>query len=120
MSLVPIADKDTYNALVPTDDAAFSTYAANPKIAALINFVYETAFQETERADLEAVLIPDVLRVSTKIGPVPLEGEEGYSRFGFVGGNTTGGISSGWPNGHRFGDDVIDIALTAVASGAPS
>ena len=28
-----------------------------------------------------------------------------------------GGVSSGWPNGRRFGDDVVDIALTAVASG---
>ena len=49
--------------------------------------------------------------------PVPLLGEPGFSRFGFVGGDTTGGVSSGWPNGRRFGDDVVDIALTAVASG---
>jgi len=26
-------------------------------------------------------------------------------------------ISSGWPNGRRFGDDVVDIALTLLASG---
>ena len=25
--------------------------------------------------------------------------------------------SSGWPNGRRLGDDVADIALTAIASG---
>ena len=25
--------------------------------------------------------------------------------------------SAGWPNGRRIGDDVADIALTAVASG---
>lgn len=116
-ALVAIADKDTYNALVPTDDIAFSSYAANPEIAALINFVYGTSFQETDRQDLVNVFIPDVLRVATTTGPVPLAGDKGYSRFGFVGGDTTGGVSSGWPNGRRFGDDVIDIALTAVASG---
>ena len=63
------------------------------------------------------IFIPDVLRVATTTGPVPLSGDKGYSRFGFVGGDTTGGVSSGWPNGRRFGDDVVDIALTAVASG---
>ncbi|MGJ8637152.1 MAG: DUF4331 domain-containing protein [Phycisphaerales bacterium] len=116
-ALVPIADKDRFNALVPTDDAQFSTYAANPELAALINFVYSTEFETTGRADLEAVFIPDVLRVATSTGPVPLAGQTGFSRFGFVGGDMTGGVSSGWPNGRRFGDDVIDIALTAVASG---
>ena len=26
-------------------------------------------------------------------------------------------MSGGWPNGRRFGDDVVDVALTAIASG---
>ncbi|QKK08716.1 MAG: DUF4331 domain-containing protein [Planctomycetota bacterium] len=116
-ALVAIADKDRYNATSPVDDAQFSAYASDPELAALINLVFGTAFETTNRADLEAIFIPDVLRVATTTGPVPLEGEVGFSRFGFVGGDTTGGVSSGWPNGRRFGDDVIDIALTAVASG---
>jgi len=116
-ALVPFADKDRFNALVPTDDALFETYASNSELAALINIVFGTDFQETERADLVAVFIPDVLRVSTTTGPVTLAGSDEFSRFGFIGGDTTGGISSGWPNGRRFGDDVIDIALTAIASG---
>lgn len=116
-ALVPFADKDLYNALQPTEDSQFSTYASNPELALLINTVYGTSFATEDRADLVAVFIPDVLRVSTQTGPVRLPGEDGYSRFGFVGGDTTGGISSGWPNGRRFGDDVIDIALTAIASG---
>lgn len=116
-ALVPFADKDHYNALQPTGDASFASYASTPELAALINLVFGTSFQATDRADLVAVFIPDVLRVSTETGPVTLPGEEGYSRFGFVGGDTSGGVSSGWPNGRRFGDDVIDIALTAIASG---
>lgn len=116
-ALVPFADKDHYNSLQPTADASFSSYASSPELAALINLVYGTTFQTEDRADLVAVFIPDVLRVSTETGPVTLPGEKGYSRFGFVGGDTTGGVSSGWPNGRRFGDDVIDIALTAIASG---
>lgn len=115
--LVALADKDNYNRSSPVDDQQFASYAENPEIAGLINFVYGTDFQTSGRADLAAVFIPDVIRVSTTTGPVTLESEPGFSRFGFVGGDTTGGVSSGWPNGRRFGDDVIDIALTAVASG---
>jgi hypothetical protein len=71
----------------------------------------------TGRVDLRAVFIPDVLRVNTGTGPVRLPGDAGYSRLGFIGGDTTDGANSGWPNGRRIGDDVVDIALTAVASG---
>ncbi len=116
-ALVPFVDKDLYNALQPTGDTQFSSYASNPELALLINTVFGTSFQTEDRADLVAVFIPDVLRVSTQTGPVRLPGEAGYSRFGFIGGDTSGGISSGWPNGRRFGDDVVDIALTAIASG---
>lgn len=116
-ALVPLADKDKYNRTSPVDDAQFESYALNPELAFLINFVYDLGIAESGRTDLAAVFIPDVLRVATTTGPVPLIGDEGFSRFGFVGGDTTGGVSSGWPNGRRFGDDVIDIALTAVASG---
>ena len=48
---------------------------------------------------------------------MPLAGEPGFHRLGFIGGDTTGGVSSGWPNGRRLGDDVVDVALTAIASG---
>jgi hypothetical protein len=118
--LVALADKDRFNATDPVDDAQFATYAENPEVAALINIVYGTDFATTGRADLAAVYIPDVIRVATTTGPVRLEGEPGFSRLGFIGGDVTadmGGVSSGWPNGRRLGDDVVDIALTAVASG---
>lgn len=121
--LVALRDKDNYNRTDPTGDAArFATYALNPEVAGLINLVYGTAFVTTGRGDLAAVYIPDVIRVDTTTPPVRLPGQAGFSRFGFVGGDTTtdgsGRIKSGgWPNGRRFGDDVVDIALTAVASG---
>lgn len=116
-ALVALSDKDRFNATDPVDDAQFASYASDPELAALLNVVFGTGFATTGRADLVAVFIPDVLRVATTTGPVRLEGDPGFSRFGFVGGDTTGGVSSGWPNGRRFGDDVIDIALTAIASG---
>lgn len=116
-ALVALGDKDNYNMSSPVDDAQFESYALNSELAFLINFVYGTSFVESGRVDLAAVYIPDVIRVATTTGPVPLAGDEGFHRLGFIGGDTTGGTSSGWPNGRRLGDDVIDIALTAVASG---
>ena len=58
----------------------------------------------------------DVLRVDTTTGPVPLIGQGG-NRLSGIGGDTTNGKFSGWPNGRRLGDDVADIAFTALASG---
>jgi hypothetical protein len=120
--LVALKDKDKYNRTSPNGDTQFATYAANPEVANLINLVYGTAIPATGRSDLLGVFIPDVIRVDTTTPPVKLPGNAGFSRFGFAGGDTTtdsaGRIKSGgWPNGRRPGDDVVDIALTAVASG---
>ncbi len=116
--LVALRDKDNYNRTDPTTDAArFRKYAQNPEIAALINIIYGTAFTTSGRADLAAVYIPDVIRVNTATAPVRLAGQSGFSRLSFIGADTTDGAAGGWPNGRRLGDDVVDIALTAVASG---
>lgn len=116
--LVATVDKDRYNRTSPVNDAAdFATYALNPELAFLINFVYGTSFVASGRNDLALIYIPDVIKVNTTTDPVRLPHEPGFSRFGFVGGDTTSGVSSGWPNGRRLGDDVTDIALTAIASG---
>ncbi len=115
--LVALKDKDNYNRDVPTDDAAkYKTYALNPELAVLINAVFGLDFATTGRVDLAAVYIPDVLRVDTTTGAVPLIGQGG-NRLSGLGGDTTNGKWSGWPNGRRLGDDVVDIALTAIASG---
>ncbi|HLK61038.1 MAG TPA: DUF4331 family protein, partial [Chthonomonadaceae bacterium] len=91
-------------------------YATNPEVVTLLNTVYGLNFVGTGRTDLAAVFIPDVLRVNTSTGPVPLVGQGG-NRLSFIGGDMTDGAASGWPNGRRLGDDVADIALTAIASG---
>jgi hypothetical protein len=126
--LVALADKDRYNRTAPTGDAAFAGYAENPEIAFLINLVLfgdttgRSPLATTGRSDLAALYVPDVLRVDTTTGPVRLAGQTGFSRLGFIGGDTATAADgrlkpSGWPNGRRLGDDVVDIALTAVASG---
>jgi len=115
--LVAFRDKDKFNRTPATQDGQFAKYARNPELASLINTVFGTSFVTANREDLVKIFIPEVLRVVTTTGPVRLAGQEGFSRFGFVGNDTTNGVSGGWPNGRRFGDDVVDIALTAIASG---
>ena len=120
---VALIDKDNYNRDSPTSDAnKYATYAMNPELAVLINAVLGQHFATTGRTDLAAVFIPDVIRVDTTTGPVHAAGEAGFSRLGFIGSDTVTNslnqvISGGWPNGRRLGDDVVDIALTALASG---
>jgi hypothetical protein len=121
--LVALADKDKYNRTSPKNDAVnFSKYALNPEVAFLINAVFRTGFQTSNRADLQAIFIPDVIRVNTTTGAIRTAGDDGFNRLSFIGGDTIANgagvqIPSGWPNGRRFGDDVVDIALTAIASG---
>jgi hypothetical protein len=115
--LVALKDKDNYNRDVPTSDAAkYKTYATTPELPVLINAVFGTTFATMGRTDLAAVFIPDVLRVDLTTAAVPLIGAGG-NRLSGLGGDTTSGKWSGWPNGRRLGDDVVDIALTAIASG---
>ncbi|MCW1925617.1 DUF4331 domain-containing protein [Luteolibacter arcticus] len=117
--LVALRGKDVYNRTSPVNDAtAFKTYAENPEVAFLINAVLfadpegDGPLATTGRTDLAAVFIPDVLRVDTTTDPVKLPGQAGFNRLSVIGGDT-----GGWPNGRRVGDDVVDIALSAVASG---
>ncbi|MDJ0786729.1 MAG: DUF4331 domain-containing protein [Myxococcota bacterium] len=142
--LVGIEDKDLYNRTRPTRDRKiFQKYALEPELAALINqFVFEAdVAPENDRTDLAAIFIPDMIRVDLSTGPARLAGsgpehptnpdDPGFHRLGFfvedpdqrdvlisriqegLGG---GVLPGGWPNGRRFGDDVVDIAVTAVIS----
>ncbi len=115
--LVALRDKDNYNQSTPASDEDYRTYAENPEVAFLINAVLfgtdgSGPLATTGRTDLAAIFLPDVIRVDLNTGPVPLPGDEAFSRLSLLGGDT-----AGWPNGRRPGDDVVDIALSAVASG---
>ncbi len=52
-----------------------------------------------------------MLRLNTSIAPTPTQNPD---RLGLLAGQ-----NDGFPNGRRVGDDVIDIALRAVAGGTP-
>ncbi|MGE3165019.1 MAG: DUF4331 domain-containing protein [Planctomycetota bacterium] len=139
--LVAVVDKDLYNRSLPTTDAAnFSQYALQPELGALINAILLGGASPgiaMNRTDLASIFIPDLLRVDLSTPAARLAGggpshptnpdDLGFSRLGIFGGDVlqstiqdpfqNGGlIPGGWPNGRRFGDDVVDIAVDAILS----
>jgi len=138
--LVALADKDRYNRTTPEADASlFARYAATPELAALINAIVfggQKVALETGRSDLVGIFIPDLIKVDLSTGPARLAGggaghptnpdDAGFSRLGIFGGDVltsrvqagfgNGTVPGGWPNGRRFGDDVVDIAVSAILS----
>jgi hypothetical protein len=138
--LVAIADKDLYSRTSPTSDGQlFRKYAETPELAHLINqFVFNAQVApETNRTDIAAIYIPDLIKVDLSTDKARLAGggsdnptnpdDAGFSRLSIFRGDVLksniqdpfkngGFIPGGWPNGRRFGDDVVDIAVTALIS----
>jgi hypothetical protein len=138
--LVAIEDKDLYSRTRPTvDRELFRKYAENPELAKLLNLiVFEPDLPgiETGRTDIASIFIPDLIKVDLSTGSARLAGggpthatnpdDPGFSRLSIFGGDTLvskiqagfggGVVPGGWPNGRRFGDDVVDIAVTALIS----
>ncbi|EEF57749.1 DUF4331 domain-containing protein [Pedosphaera parvula] len=133
---VAVADKDRYNRTAPTvDKSTFAKYALNPEPAALFSSIVSTLPDNLlhDRTDLATIFIPDIIKVDLSTPPARLAGggdndadDTGFSRLSIFGNdilfstlqtNVNGGIvAGGWPNGRRFGDDVVDIALTSLVS----
>jgi|SRR5579884_3254509 len=127
--IIPLGQKDAWNATEPKDDAAFLKYVQHPELAALLPVLYPKVFPnlaayKSPRADLAAILmtgvpfgiIPgfqtftgqtpaDVLRLNMGIAPATAP-----SALGVLGNDL-----AGYPNGRRVSDDVVTIELRAVA-----
>jgi Domain of unknown function (DUF4331) len=138
--LVAIEDKDLYSRTHPSvDRALFRKYAERPELAMRLNqLVFEPDIPgiETGRTDIAGIYIPDLIKVDLSTGPARLAGggpdhatnpdDPGFSPLSIFGGDTlvsriqpgfgNGVVPGGWPNGRRFGDDVLDIAVTAIIS----
>ena len=136
-AFVPVKDKNRYNRTSPDlDRVLFGNYAGFPELATLLNALVFAPNPipgiETNRFDLEGIFIPDLIKVDLSTDAVPLAGggpshptnpdDAGFSRLSIFGGDTIFSplagtqVPSGWPNGRRFGDDVLDIGVSAVIS----
>jgi len=127
---VAIIDKDRYNRTPPSKDKQlFSQYALQPELASLLNAIHGTSALTANRTDIAGIYIPDLIKVDLSTGPAALAGDiddANFHRLGVFGGDVLtssvqpgfggGAVPGGWPNGRRFGDDVLDIAVCAALS----
>jgi hypothetical protein len=138
--VIGLPDKDRFNGSKPKDDLQFATYVTNPTLPALLSSVLGTTVAPTNlpRTDLLNVFLTglggvnkpagtvtpaEMLRLNTAIAAVPLNQQNRLGVAGEVlrvGGaaNLANAVDlAGFPNGRRPSDDVVDIALVAVAGG---
>jgi hypothetical protein len=129
--IIPLRLKDRFNASEPEDDSQFAQFVLNPQLAQLMNAVFGINVPAAPRNDLVAIFATGI-PVNPVTGPnfttflsdgrphemmrlnVAIPPSLSPSRLGLLGGDV-----SGFPNGRRVFDDVVDIALRAVAGGTP-
>ncbi len=117
--------KDRWNAEDPKREKQFLDFYLNPRLVAVINLAFGTAFPTANRIDLVAALLKypgqdptsctnanrcsELLRLDARVAPTAPENQK---RLGILAGDP-----AGFPNGRRPNDDVTDIVLR-VAAGA--
>ena len=131
--IIGIDDKDKFNASKPKSDATnFADYVTNPVLPAIIQTQFPSAPAPTNfpRSDLVNVflrglfdlnqpaavkagngVLAEMLRLNTAVPALPTA-PGAQNALGVAGGD-----NSGYPNGRRPADDVVDVSLR-VAMGA--
>jgi Domain of unknown function (DUF4331) len=129
--IIPLGQKDRWNATDPSDDAQFDKYHLKPELAGALNALYGIGAPTTGRTDISLALlqgIPPGLGIpTTQIGANPAKADllrlnlavpptvGPQNRIGLLAGD-----ADGFPNGRRLGDDVIDVAERVVAGAIPA
>ena len=122
--VIPAAVKDVFNGLAPTGDGAALSFVTNPLLPPLMQALFGVQTPPTPRNDLVTIFLTgipglnqigtsprpaEMLRLNTGIPPTSRP-----NRLGVLAGDV-----AGFPNGRRVGDDVVDIALQAMAGATP-
>jgi hypothetical protein len=120
--VIGLPDKDRWNTTTPVQDAEFADYVTNPSLPVLLQALFGSAGVKAPnvypRTDLEEVFLTGIsglnqpakvlapaeeLRLNTGTAVTPYASQ---NDLGVLGGDT-----SGFPNGRRPIDDVVDITL---------
>ncbi len=131
--VIPLKLKDAFNSLSPKDDAVAAPVVLDPELPKIMKAVYGIKIPTEKRNDLVAIFATGI-PVNKITGPnyttflsdgkpheylrlnvaIPVTPANKINRLGLLGGDV-----AGFPNGRRVQDDVVDIALRAVAGGTP-
>jgi len=121
--IIGTGSKDLFSVSDPKDDKQFANFFLDPLLAHLFSSILNIPIPPAPRTDLLPLVvytapicpgcgakdtgpIADLLRLNTGIPPTPVANQK---RLGFLAGDV-----SGFPNGRRPVDDVVDIAARAV------
>ncbi len=131
--VIPLNLKDAFNASSPANDQVFAPFVIDPQLPKFLRAAYGINIPPPPRNDLVAIFATGIpvnpitgpnyttflsdgqpheylrLNVAIPVTPIP-----NINRLGLLGGDV-----AGFPNGRRPHDDVVDIALRAVAGGTP-
>ncbi len=121
--VIPRALKDAFNGLEPTGDAAALPVVLDPEVPMLLEALFGILSPPAPRNDLVTIFLTgipglnqpqnvrpsEMLRLNMAIPPT--------SRPSVLG--VLSGDLAGFPNGRRLTDDVVDIALRAMAGATP-
>lgn len=121
--VIDLARKDAFNGLEPTGDAAALDRVTDPEVPKLLKLLFNVDSPPAPRNDLVTIFLTgipganmptgvraaEMLRLNMAVPP-----SSSPNRLGVLGGDL-----AGFPNGRRVGDDVLDIALMAMAGATP-
>ena len=121
--VIPRAAKDIFNSIQPTEDAAALPYVLDPEVPKLLSALFGIQSPPSPRQDLVTIFLTgipglnqppnvrasEMLRLNTGVAPTTTP-----NPFGVLDGDI-----AGFPNGRRLTDDVVDIALRAMAGATP-
>ncbi len=122
--VIPLRDKNRWNASKPRFDGQFLKYVQDPEPARLIESILGVDVPNPPRnKDLVPIFLTGIEGLNKPNGVVPssqlrlntaIEPSENPKRLGVLRGD-----NAGFPNGRRLADDVVDIELQALAGATP-
>jgi hypothetical protein len=121
--VIPRGTKDVFNSLEPIDDGAALPFVLDPEVPKLLSLLFGINSPAAPRTDLVTIFLTgipglnqplnvrpsEMLRLNTAVPPVFNQNPLGVLANDIA----------GFPNGRRLGDDVVDIALRAMAGATP-
>jgi hypothetical protein len=125
--VIPVGDKDAFNASQPTGDLQFLSYVTDPILMGYLTAVLGVPDPGCYNAGLGVGCREDLVQVFLTGHPALGTQPAGYALGGPIPGeNKTFGAfealrlnmavaGSSYPNGRNVGDDVVDVSLSAVA-----
>jgi hypothetical protein len=121
--VIPLGSKNAFNALEPRQDAAALPFVLDPEVPKLLLALFQIPSPPAPRDDLVTIFLTGIPGLNKVEGGTPSEmlrlnmaipPSMNPNPFGVLGGDI-----AGFPNGRRLTDDVVDIALRAMAGATP-